>query len=121
MKTFKRADLAFQAALIIGFTITALINPGSLFLAYFVVGSLQVLSMIIHALKSWNTRKGSKRFYYHRITLFVIITATLAAIVPYFFPVWYALLFLAPLMAVYYLWICYYEVAHAAKRPLEMI
>lgn len=121
MKTFKRADLAFQAALIIGFTITGLIDPGSVLVGYFVVGSLQVISMIIHAIKSWNTRKGSKRFYYHRITATVIIAASLAWVIPYFFLVWYALLFLAPVMAVYYLWICYYEITHAAKRPLELI
>lgn len=121
MKTFKKADLIFQVALIVTFTILVLLKVVNIVTAYFVVGSIQVLSMLIHAVTKRNTRKGSKRYYYHRITAIIISVAALSCVTPLIFIALYSLLFFAPFMAIYYVWICFYEVSHAAKRPLELI
>ena len=122
MKDFKTIDFIIQVFLVIYLTITSLVNMDQTFIyGYFIVGGWQVISMIVHQINKWYTNQGSRRFYYHRITAATLIIIPSGFIIPNFFIVWVPLLFIAPIMAIYYLAICYREVFYPAKRPLELI
>lgn len=122
MKNFKTIDFIIQVFLVIYLTITSLVNMDRTFIyGYFIVGGWQVISMIVHQINKWYTNQGSRRFYYHRIIAATLIIMPSGFIIPNFFIVWVPLLFIAPIMAIYYLAICYREVFYPAKRPLELI
>ncbi len=122
MKTYKQIDFWVQVILISVFVAASLINRDYTFIAgYFTVGAWQVISMIVHQLKGCYTGKKMRRYYYHRIILFAVIAMCLVAIIPYFFMVYYVLLFVAPIMALYYLKICYHETFQYMVRPLDII
>jgi hypothetical protein len=121
MKTFKKADLIFQITLIITFSILTIAGVVNINTAYFVVGGLQILSMIIHSYNYLNTRKGSRRYLYQRVAAFTIIVSAAAALTPYLNYALSILRYILPAMAVYYTWLCLYEVRHPTKRPLELI
>ena len=122
MKTFKHIDLYIQIALIISLTIASLINHDSTFLvAYFVVGTWQAISMVVHQYNKWHIRKEGRRYYYQRIVVCTLLLMAFAFLIPYLFIFWYLLLFTAPFLAIYYTAICYREVFYPAKRPLELI
>lgn len=122
MKDFKTIDFIIQVFLVIYLTITSMVNMDRTFIyGYFIVGGWQVISMIVHQINKWYTNQGSRRFYYHRITAATLFIIPSGFIIPNFFIVWVPLLFVAPIMAIYYLAICYREVFYPAKRPLELI
>ena len=122
MKDFKTIDFIIQVFLIISFIIKSMLNIDQTFIyGYFIVGGWQVISMIVHQINKWYTNQGSRRFYYHRITAATLIIIPSGFIIPNFFIVWVPLLFIAPIIAIYYLAICYREVFYPAKRPLELI
>ncbi len=122
MKDFKTIDFIIQVFLIISIIIKSLLNMDQTFIyGYFIIGGLQVISMIVHQKNKWYTNQGSRRFYYHRITAATLIIMPAGFIMPYFFIVWVLLLFVAPIMAIYYLAICYREVFYPAKRPSDLI
>lgn len=122
MKEFKTIDVIVQILLIIGFSIQSIISMDQTFLiGYFVVGGWQVTSMIVHHVNKWHTRHGNRRFYYHRISAAILIAMAAGFVVPYLLIVWGVMLFVAPVMAIYYLAICCKEVFYPAKRPLELI
>ena len=122
MKNFKTIDFIIQVFLIISFIIKSTLNIDQTFIyGYFIVGGWQVISMIVHQINKWYTNQGSRRFYYHRITAATLFIIPSGFIIPNFFIVWVPLLFVAPIMAIYYLAICYREVFYPAKRPLELI
>lgn len=122
MKKFKTADTWISIFLITGATIFGFARRNDSFIVgYFIVGGWQVISMIIHAVKGWFTEKGSRRLIYHYIvaaTILITLGAMPAA--PYIsLFLLYALLFVAPLMAVYYSYICLHEVKLINRRPLD--
>lgn len=122
MKEFKTIDVIIQVFLIIGISIKSLLNMDQTFLhGYFIIGACQVTSIIVHQYNKWFTNNLSRRFYYHRITLGVILTMAFAYLIPVFFIIWYLMLFAAPFMAIYYTAICYREVFYPMKRPLDLI
>ncbi len=113
MKKFKQVDLLINIILISGFLIVSLIKQDMTFMTgYFVVGGWQVISMIVHAWNHWFTHKGA-RYYYHWITFISLITMPVGS--------FWLLLFVAPVMAVYYTWICYNEVYVKMQRPLAQL
>lgn len=114
MRKFKKIDLWISIILITGFAIASIINFDNTFiLGYFVVGGWQVASMIVHATTKLFTHKGGSRYYYHWITVISLAT----------FPVgsFLILLFIAPVMAIYYSCICFNEVKKMNERPLAML
>ena len=114
MKKLKTFDLFINITLIAGFAIYWLVRQDSSFMtAYFVVGGWQVISMLFHWYNRCFTYKGSSRTIYNWITLISIVTMPLGAI--------WILLYTAPLMAIYYTYICYYEVTVKMQRPLAML
>lgn len=122
MKIFKVVDFSIQVFVIVSLLVKSLFNADEIFLyAYCIIGGWQLLSMIVHQYNKWYTNKLSRRFYYHRITFGVILTMAFAYFIPVFFIIWYFMLFAAPVMAIYYTAICYREVFHPIKRPLDLI
>lgn len=123
MKSFKKIDLWISVILIIFFTTINLIRPNDSFIiGYFVVGGWQVISMLVHTLNGWFCANGSKRYNYHWIVVITIILGLLGiAIYPVFLFIFLPLLFIAPVMAVWYTWICYQEVHVKMKRPLSLL
>lgn len=122
MKTFKQIDVGIQVALIIVFFVASLVNRGNtLVVGYFVVGAWQVVSMIVHELSNCFTEIATKRYYYHRVTLCIILIMLAGLVVPFFLCIFLPLLFVAPLMACYYTRICYVEVFYKMKRPLALL
>ena len=114
MKKYKQIDLLVNVALIAGFTLCTLLRGGeTIFIAYFVVGGWQVISMIVHIACRWFTNKGSARYNYNWVSFLSLIS----------FPVgsFWILLFTAPFMAIYYTYQCYYEVFVKMQRPLAML
>jgi hypothetical protein len=111
MLKFKKIDLFVQVFGIILLIAVALIFRGENWLyAYFVIGTIQVLSMLIHYVKSWFTSKGSNRYKYQLIILIITIITPLAFVVNSPFFVLYALLYTAPLLAIYYCYVCFKEI-----------
>jgi len=139
MKTFKTIDFWMSVGLIIFFAILFLANSMTpvltrlfgmhdrfdiLIAGYFVVGGWQVLSMLVHAIAGWFSTRGSARERYSAFVLVLIVLVSLFAWFKVFQLVFilYPLLYLAPLMALYYTYICYREVFHKMRqRPLDML
>lgn len=114
MKKFKKYDVCITIILITGFAIASIINKDYTFiLGYFVVGTWQVISMLIHIYNKCFTEKGGKRIIYHWITLVSLVTMPFGS--------FWILLFTAPFMAVYYTWICFDEVRKMNQRPLVLL
>jgi hypothetical protein len=124
MKKFKTADAWISIVLIVSFTVLSLIKLDYTFLVgYCVVGGWQMISMVIHAIKGWFTHNHkSGRHYYHLAVAYLSATALLGlAIYPVLLFVMVVLVFAAPLMAVYYTWLCYNEVFVKMQRPMAAL
>jgi hypothetical protein len=114
MKQIKTIDLFINISLIAGFAIYWIVRQDSSFmLAYFVVGAWQVISMLFHLYNRCFTYKGSSRTIYNWIALISIITMPLGS--------FWILLFTAPFMAVYYTYMCYYEITVKMQRPIALL
>ena len=122
MKIFKHVDFYIQAMLISGLTLVALIRQDQTFLiAYLIIGGWQVMSMLVHFINKWYNRPGSRRWYYNRVTLVALVLLGLGFLFPPVFMFLNLMIVAAPLMAIYYVAICFREVFYPAKRPLELI
>jgi hypothetical protein len=123
MKIFKQIDLTISVTLIIGFFIVSVIRRDATFLiGYFITGGWQVISMIVHAADGTFAGKGTSRYNYHWSTGVVIALSLLSLLLAklefvysllVIFPI---LVFIAPLMAIYYAWLCSDEIAALKKR-----
>ncbi len=114
MKKFKKMDTWVSIILITGFAVSSIVNMDNTFLTgYFVVGGWQVISMLVHVYYRSFTQQKGKRYVYHWITLIALLTMPLGSFI--------ILLFTAPLMAVYYTWLCYEEVQKMHQRPLALL
>ncbi len=111
MKTFKIFDVALQLAAIPGSLFYYFVSHHSdaLFGAYFLVGGLQVVSMLVH-FATRNVYKHTARAYYHWTTLVTVLLMPT-------FVIFYLLLFLAPFMAVFYFTLCIAETKRYFTRP----
>jgi hypothetical protein len=118
MKTFKATDFFISALLIAGFAVGSIFFDNSilndtLLFGYLVVGAWHVTSMIVHAINGWFTRKGSLRHLYHWIAFVAVVSLPLGS--------FYIMYLAAPVMAVFYTWLCYRETFIKMKRPLDLI
>lgn len=94
-----------------------------LFYTYFFVGAWQLLSLLFH----WIDNKGlqflSERQSYAKTVLWFIIAGVICTLlllieVPAIFLYLFASLLLTPLLAIWYMSICYREIIHLRKRDL---
>lgn len=119
MKAFKLVDFWVSAGLIIACTTISVIEGWGDFLnnsflaGYFIVGTWQVISMLVHVFTRTFTHAWGARSIYHWITLLALITMPVGS--------FWILLFTAPFMAVYYTWLCYREVYVKMQRPLSVL
>ena len=117
MERFKKTDLIISISLIIACTIISLLKNDVTFIySYFIVGGWQVISMVVHAINGWFTRKGSVRVIYHWIVVIIFVVASLAFMIPVLFAIYYIMLFAAPILAIFYTIICYQEVKEIKER-----
>lgn len=121
MRTIKKIDLIGQAILIVVFAIISLVRMDITFVVgYFVIGAWQVTSMILHVVYTWNPGHIT-RSYYHVFVFCLIVLASFSLLIPVLILVFYFLLYGTPLLAFFYAYICYVEVTHFEKRPLDLI
>ena len=123
MKRYKKIDAWVSVALISVGCIWCLFQRDASFITfYFIVGFWQVVSMVAHQVKGYNITKHHSRFYYHLLILFLLFMPMFGFIAPI---VWwiemYALLFIAPILAVIYTVICFVEIKRFITRPIELI
>jgi hypothetical protein len=123
MRKFKTSDYWISLVLITCGLVYSITRLDDTFLyGYFVVGGWQCVSMIVHAWNGWFTNKGDARRNYH-ILVVVIIAWTIVGML--YHPVLYiellAMLFAAPLLALYYTRLCYLEVYVKMQRPLALL
>ncbi len=123
MKTFKQADVYFQFFLML-FVIVSLFQTDPVLQSYenyFVVGGWQFASMLVHEFAGSFTSKGGRRRHYQN-TIYIIVLCMIAGmVVPAFLYIFFILLFAAPFMATYYLFLCYNETYHHMQRPLAKL
>lgn len=116
MRTFKLTDAFISLGLILFCCGYCLADGGSIeriVTSYFIIGGWQTISMIVHALKKGYVKKNSYRSTYHWITLISLVTLPFGA--------FYILLFIAPLMAIFYTGLCLQECFGKPKRPLSFL
>ena len=114
MKQFKIIDFWISCILITVFAIASIFNGDYTFLiGYIVVGSWQVISMIVHLVTRTFIYKRGSRYVYNWVTLISLLTMPIGSYIILFFA--------APFMAVYYTWICYDETYVKMQRPLALL
>lgn len=101
----KRIDLAAQiAAFVIPAAVMIFVGPSSLIFAYFTVGGVQLISCIINRFSLPNALRSESRIYYEILLLMVCAVAIAAYTMDndFLFAVALCMLFLGPVMAVWY-------------------
>lgn len=122
MKLFKLTDMWVSAILLVIFMVLSIINPGKFLIAgYFGVGGWQLISMIIHAANKWFISRKGSRYYYHRVVAITLAIALAGFFTPLSLSIFFILLFATPVMAVFYVTICYKEIQLMTRRPLSML
>lgn len=123
MKKFKTIDIWISTLLITISIIIGLIERNHTVIAcYFIVGGWQIISMLVHGINRWFTEMYGIRYFYHSTVLVIIIVSILGIwVYPLILILLYILLYVAPVMAVFYTWLCYREVYVKMQRPLAML
>lgn len=121
MKTFKKIDVAIQFILMPIFIVLVCTNTSKyIFLSYFTIGGLQLISALIHILLKWQIAERPRKIY--NISLLVTTAGLLTFLVPQFaFLYLYFLLFFSPIMAICYFILSWYELLKLNERPLAIL
>jgi len=115
MKTFKIADCIVQLLLIFGaLFINLVLKPGtvdeSFFMSYFLVGSWQIISLIVHLFFPGEYKVELRRLY----SILLLLTAVVFLIGLFssglLINVLFGLLYWSPLLAILYLITCILEI-----------
>lgn len=110
MKTFKQLDLYINILLVAGFTIWFAFNQNIWVVGYFVTGSWQVISMVTHLATGWFVQRSSDRIIYSKLSAVCIgLMLTGLVLLPLLLPILFVMLFLSPIMAIRYTFICHRE------------
>jgi hypothetical protein len=119
MKKFKIIDFWISVGLVILVTIIRFdqhidyLLCEYLFSPYAIVGTWQVISMLVHAYHRWFTRDKGLRYTYHWIIFIALITVGAGSS--------WLLLSAGAFLTVFYTWLCYEEVYTKMKRPLDVL
>jgi hypothetical protein len=114
MKKFKIIDYWISIALLLFFIpFVALQKIQHFLIAYLITGTWQICSMLVHAYNGWCTKKDGARYYYHWLTIACVLLLPLG----FFFILFY----IAPIMALFYTALCYYEVHTKLQRPMDLL
>ncbi|PZR26021.1 MAG: hypothetical protein DI535_15825 [Citrobacter freundii] len=111
MKRFKAIDLRIQIFLVPLFTIIAIIDQGYFFTAYIVVGSWQMLSALLHLwLGQHNIALKARRSYTiaaFSSLILMLLFFTLGTTTFIYYGAF--MLIVSPMLAIWYIYICYEE------------
>lgn len=122
MKRLKEIDFIIQVLLIVATLIFILTNVEFakiiLLFSLFIIGCYQLLSMLIHEYTGFFTKNNSIRRFYHNISYMIIAFALLSSFIP---GILYIILYVTPVMALTYTYICYKETFVFLKRPLSIL
>lgn len=119
MLVFKKIDVWISASSIFVFAVLSLImQDGTFMVGYITVGVWQVMSMLVHHFNTSFTNKGSLRYYYQYITLAAVLLMLSTPLLKITGFVFVILLFIAPIMAVYYTAICFRELRVLEAKKL---
>ena len=122
MKRLKEIDFVIQVLLIVATLIFVFTNIEfaeiTLLFSLFIIGCYQLLSMLIHEVTGFFTKNNSIRRLYHNISYVIIALALLSSFIPGLF---YIILYVTPIMALTYTYICYKETFVFLKRPLSIL
>lgn len=124
MKALKLADLFIQILLMFSAIVAIIIGTDKMLIlctCYFIIGGYQLSGMLIHEFNNWFTARGTTRRYYHNISYTIAICMILTPLVKFTGIVFFPLLYIAPFMAIYYIWLCYKETFIYLKRPLSIL
>ena len=115
MRIFKITDICISIAMLIIFSLRFNSEDSLdwLFESYFITGAWQSISMLIHAINSWHTRKWGTRYIYHWIAFISVITLPIGSC--------WILAFTAPFMAIFYTGLCVVEVRNYEIRPSVLL
>jgi len=109
--SFKKADIVVQSALLVITGSIWFFDSNLAMTGFFLgMGGWQLLSMAIHLIQRWNQQFLARRIYHYAILSIVLIFLMSLLYAPVMIWVLYLLLFITPLLAFYYLVICYLEV-----------
>jgi hypothetical protein len=110
MKLFKSLDVGVQLLIMVAAIPFCIFASGDTFIyPYFILGGWQLLSCFIHMVLPGYYYPVKARNYY-LITLFVVFVLGLLSVAGFLLPFLYLLLFVSPLMGLWYCYLCYKEV-----------
>jgi hypothetical protein len=115
MRRFKKIDVWISISLFLILLTACLVmrGLGCIVISYLIIGGWQLISMIVHAYNGWFNEQKSLRRIYHWIAGLSLVTIPIGSYI--------LLMFMSPVMAAYYTWLCYDEVYVKMKRPLSIL
>ena len=124
-KKIKIADLGIQVLLFLtGLAVFLFTNEEQLyFYFYYLLGSWQILSLIIHYIDNRGLQFFQKRRLFGQTIVWVIITGAVSLLLlilksPVIIFYLFGLLLFSPFLAIWYMSICYREILQLRKREL---
>lgn len=122
MKIFKQADLLVQTLAITACFIWVL-APGNeetrLFISFFIIGGLQLLSFFTHLFLKKNWLSSKQRDHYGKTLFWVLVTGIVSyTLTPLLLLYLFGLLIASPVLAAWYLMICISEWKRIKYREL---
>lgn len=109
--SFKKADIVIQSTALVIIGASWFFDSDLAMMSFFLgIGGWQLISMTIHLVQQWNQGFLGRRIYQYALLSLILIF--LISLVNATVMVWvlYLLLFITPLLAFYYLIICYIEI-----------
>jgi hypothetical protein len=126
MKRFKQVDLVLQATGILAGLVLGIrfimSDFANILYGYFIVGAIQVLSLVIHYFLGYTSPLAGDRYRYSRWILIIFIAGAgsyllaWAGVYPVVFVYLFLLLWFSPVLAGYYFYICWKEYHRMVKR-----
>ncbi|HVZ56936.1 MAG TPA: hypothetical protein VG870_09795 [Chitinophagaceae bacterium] len=113
MKRFKYLDIVVSWLCILAFGADYLRGGNHLAEGYLVTGGWQSCSMLVHGSRHWFTGRRGLRFYYHWLTVLLLLTFPLGS--------YWVLWCIAPFLALFYTGLCMWELSRIRPRPLSLL
>ena len=108
--TFKKTDIIVQSAALLVVGAIWFFDADMAITSFFLgIGGWQLLSMFIHLVQRWNQQFAARRVYQYSLLVLALVFLTSLLYAPVMIWVLYFLLFIAPVLAVYYTVLCYLE------------
>lgn len=107
---FKQIDLIVQLLILLATGAMYFVDSNMAFISlYFVFGGWQFMSMLVHLIAKWNNDHFLRRIYLFALLVIVIIFLISLALVTLMIWLFYLLLFVTPVLGLYYVLVCWLE------------